>query len=671
MRWKTIVFAGNCQARALGSVYRLYIAPLREERVELVELHPGLAESELGEPLERIHAADIVVEQKFDFPSRIPDDFLRPSTRRVGFPYVGGAFYWPFAMEPHVLNQTHPILGGAVPYPGEISDRVMNRMIRDEVPPDEAVQRYLDMDVAKVSRIDRLMEMHLDKQRQRDEATGIRSADFIAEHFRRERLFLTTGHPNLPLFRIVASQVFAALGVPASLAETALKSLRVPPYPPDEAPIHPALAAHFGLQFADATTRYRFLHEGRFTFAEYAARYMRYAWDSNLEEGISLAHRGDNARAVALLEPNLPRYPNSVTGWRAYALALNGMSRFKQAQDALDRAAAIDPTDPETPQARARVFLRQGLIPEAADSAREAIDLFPLEAASHRVMCQVMIDSGDLEGAASVACLALKLAPGDAANSRLLGDCLARSGNLAGAASVLRDALCLEPERDDLRAALTDVLSRAGRTEEAAQLIEELSAASPMSPKMYCQLGNIMARSGHFVAAEAAFRKAIQLDPRTEAYYAGLTDVLFRTQQFDEALRISSECVATGSRDAHLHHRLGLLLLRANDLASAQVSLANAVELDGLVAGFYLPLTDVLLRRDRVEEAKRMFRAFFEIEARNPELYYQMATLFARKRCDEQAAEAIRVAITLDGSNPAFQQLLSQIKDLSAPVGAL
>jgi Flp pilus assembly protein TadD len=670
VRWKTIVFAGNCQARALGSVYRLYIAPLREERVELLELHPGLAETELGEPLERVHAADIVVEQKFDFPSRIPDDFLRPSTRRVSFPYVGGAFYWPFAMEPHVLNQKHPILGGAVPYPGEISDRVMNRMIRDEVPPDEAVQRYLDMDVAKVSRIDRLMEMHLDKQRQRDEATGIRSADFIAENFRRERLFLTTGHPNLPLFRIVAGQVFAALGVPASLAETALKSLRVPPYPPDEAPIHPALAAHFGLEFADAATRYRFLHEGRFTFAEYAARYMRYAWDSDLEEGISLAHRGDNARAVALLEPRLQRYPHSVTGWRAYALALNGLSRFKQAHDALDRAAEIDPADPETPQTRARVFLRQGLIPEAADSAREAIDLFPLEATSHRVMCQVMIDSGDLEGAASVACLALKLAPGDAASSRLLGDCLARSGDLAGAASVLRDALALQPERDDLQAALTDVLSRSGQT-NAARLIEDLSATSPMSPQLYGQLGHVMARNGNLVAAECAFRKAIQLDPMTETYYGGLTDALFRTRQFDEALRISRERVAAGSRDAHLHHRLGLLQLRANDLAGAQVSLANAVELDGSVAGFYLPLTEALLRTHRVADAERAYQGFAQLEVRNAELYHSMAKLFARNGRTEQAAEAIRAAIALDGSNLEFQDVVAQIKGLGVPVEAL
>jgi Flp pilus assembly protein TadD len=665
------VFAGNCQARALGMVYRQYIAPLREERVELLELHPGLAETQLGEPLEKVYAADVVVEQKFDFPSRIPDDFLRPSTRRVRFPYVGGAFYWPFAMEPHALNQNDPIPGGPTPYPGEITDRILNRMIREEVPPDEAVQRYLDMDVAKTSRIERLMEMHLDNQRQRDEATGIRSADFIADNFRRRRLFLTTGHPDLPLFRLVASQVFAALGVPVSLVETTLKSVRLPPYPRDEAPIHPALAAHFGLEFADATTRYRFRHEGKFTFAEYASRYMRYAWDRELEEGIALTYRGESEKAVALLESTLPRSPNSVTGWRAYALALSGLSRFDQAQDALERAAAIDPTDPETPQARVHVFLRQGLIPEAADSAREAIDLFPLDSASHRLMCQVMVDSGDLEGATSVACMAFKLAPGDSANSRLLADCLARLGDLGGAVALLRDALSLEPERDDLRAALVDFLSRAGRTEEAAQLIEELTAASPMSPRLYGQLGSMLARSGNFVAAESAFRKAIELDPTAEAYYGGLTDALFRAHRFDEALSITRDRVAAGSRDAHLHHRLGLLQLRANDLAGAQISLAAAVDLDGLVAGFYLPLTDVLLRQDRVEEAKKIFHRFFAIETRNAELYYQMAALFARTGCGEQAAEAIRVAIALDGSNPAFQQLLSQIKDLSAPVGAL
>jgi tetratricopeptide (TPR) repeat protein len=655
------VFAGNCQARALGTVYKLHVAPLRGETVRLIELHPGLDEQELAAPLAEVYGADVVVEQRFDFPSRIPPDFLRPAVTQVAFPYVGGAFYWPFAMEPHILNQPEPLLNNGVPYPGEISDRILNRMIREKVPPEEAAQRYLEMDVPRIARIERLMEMHLGKQRQRDAVSGIKTADYIVDNFCREKLFLTTGHPALPLFRVIARQVFGALGVPAAVIETTLQSLRLPPYPLDEAPIHPALAAHLRLDFADATTRYRFRHEGRFTFAEYVRRYLRHAWDSELEEGIALTHRGESARAAALLHAGLQRCPESLTGWQSLAMALAGVGRFDSALEALDRAGVIDPADPETPQIRARVFLRQGLIPQAIDAARKAIDLFPLEAGSQRVFSQVVADSGDLLGSASIACLALKLAPGDPANSWLLSSCLCRLGDLTGAEAILRDALALEPERDDLRAALIDILSRAGRAEEAAQLIEALSATESMSPRLYGQIGTALSRSHQFVEAAAAFRRATELEPSNEGYYGGLADALFRGHRFEAALEVTSARIEAGTRDPHMHHRHGLLLSRASDMAGAEAAWRTAIALDPSIGGFFVPVTEMLIRQGRLREAEQMAETFAATGSRDATTYHRMGLLLAQAGLVDKASAAIRRAIELDNSVPAFHAALSQI----------
>ncbi len=124
MRRKKIVFAGSCQAQSLAAVYGRHIAPLRDEVVSTIRLHPGVAGAELQAQLGILAEADIVVEQRYDFPNPVPDDFCRPGVKRVRYPYASAPFYWPFAVEGHVCAQPQPLLGHLPVYDDEIGDRV-------------------------------------------------------------------------------------------------------------------------------------------------------------------------------------------------------------------------------------------------------------------------------------------------------------------------------------------------------------------------------------------------------------------------------------------------------------------------------------------------------------------------------------------------------------------
>jgi hypothetical protein len=85
-------------------------------------------------------------------------------------------------------------------------------MIKPGVPPDEAVQRDLDID-AMVD-LDRLLEeVNLDQQRARDALTEYRFAELMADRFRDEHLFLTPYHPNHALARLWAMEVFQRIGL--------------------------------------------------------------------------------------------------------------------------------------------------------------------------------------------------------------------------------------------------------------------------------------------------------------------------------------------------------------------------------------------------------------------------------------------------------------------------
>ena len=53
-------------------------------------------------------------------------------------------------------------------------------MIKRGAGPDEAVERYLALDINATVNLDRLYEISVEKQRQRDEVSGFRIADLIA-----------------------------------------------------------------------------------------------------------------------------------------------------------------------------------------------------------------------------------------------------------------------------------------------------------------------------------------------------------------------------------------------------------------------------------------------------------------------------------------------------------
>ena len=54
-------------------------------------------------------------------------------------------------------------------------------------------------------------------------------------------------------------------------------------------PIHPSVARHFGLQWADAETRYRFHDEGYLTFAEFVQRYVQCRASTVVQEALVAA----------------------------------------------------------------------------------------------------------------------------------------------------------------------------------------------------------------------------------------------------------------------------------------------------------------------------------------------------------------------------------------------
>jgi predicted CXXCH cytochrome family protein len=92
-------------------------------------------------------------------------------------------------------------------------------------------------------------------------------------------------------------------------------------------------------------------------------------------------------------------------------------------------------------------------------------------------------------------------------------------------------------------------------------------------------LGEFRFRQGDIASAEAEFGAAIERDPSFVPAYANLADMYRVLGREDDAERTLRRGIEATPQSPHLHHALGLLLVRTQRHADAMASLARAYEL--------------------------------------------------------------------------------------------
>ena len=335
-----IAFVGNCQAHSLWFIYDRYFGSRLGQATVFVD---GWKRDSLAESNRALAEADIVIAQLFTGPMGAELDRPRAGAKVIRFPDVRGSFLWPYGNEPRPDNPVTPFMTSG-PYDPEVGDRFLNRMIRDGVAPEEALDRYLAHDVVRETNLSRLFEIMVDQQRVRDAATGMTTADFILERLQCERLFRTQGHLEKTLFDHLARQVYARMDIALDEIDAALaRELHHPFTPFHDAPIHPAVTAYFRLNYLGSKPRFYHLHEGRFTFEEYVLRYMRNQWCPDLHQACARLDHPDHEQTLALFDRAFQLVTDCGHGYEKKAHLLWTLGRFHEAVEAMEHALAREP----------------------------------------------------------------------------------------------------------------------------------------------------------------------------------------------------------------------------------------------------------------------------------------------------------------------------------------
>ncbi len=337
---KRVVFAGGIQARALAKAYRLDIALDTDEDVYFIG-----AESIGRETAQRVvAAADILVTDLTPEGPTVPESLVNVGTLRIAVPVVTADFLWPYAAKPHPRNMYAAGLPDG-PYPAGFGDGFLDYLAMDGATEDEAIERYLNLDVAEHAGLDRLLYDALQRLRRLDAETGFDLADYVDSNFRSHWLFATRDRMNLGLFKHVAARLFGQMGVPL-LRITQLSDTF---FPVGAMPIHPAIIAHFGITSPGPDYRYPMLDEGYFSFEQFCRRYWRYEFNRLLHAAIAKAD-SNPSEAIPELRLALETSPESRAGLRALRDAERAVSDSSLLPPlSLTQAAPAEAAAPATP----------------------------------------------------------------------------------------------------------------------------------------------------------------------------------------------------------------------------------------------------------------------------------------------------------------------------------
>jgi tetratricopeptide (TPR) repeat protein len=615
---RRVVFIGNCQVYSLSQLYQRFSERTSEEQIVYLPSYEDITDDRAAQVAE----ADVIVEQRMDVAPRADVGGIVTNAERFFVPLLAGGFLWPFAGGAHPRNVVHSFMPTG-PFNGEMGDSYLNRLIDKGTPAVEAVEQYRGLDVNSVRNLDRLYELLIDRQRSRDAACGYRIADLIEERFREEPLFRTPHHPNLPLMLHLAGQFFQHFGV----SETAIKNLhervRVAPMPETELPIHPAVARHFKLTYADAWTLYQIHEDGRFTFTEYALRYMRNEWNTDLAEGIALAGR-DVARALSKLEAGLERNSNSAKGWYTYAEVLRRLGRNEEAEAAIRRAIAINPMDGRPYHGLGYNLAERGMLDEAAQAAERAVAIDPYNQHYNALSASIAVRRGRLTEAEGFVGRAIEVEPTNPYLHRMLGDILQRLDRHGDAAAAFQAAVEIEPDVGSFHLSLSRALAGAGRMSEAIEAARGAIALEPDNAAMQTHLSSLLAQSGDVEDAEAGLRMLIAARPK----------------------------------DAGLYEQYGHLLARLGRTQEAEAAFRRGVELAPKAAGPLVGLSHTLARIGRHHEAIAAIEAAIAFEPHIPAFHVHHGNQLWVVEQHEEAAGAYQAALDIDPANrDAAQQL--------------
>ena len=230
------------------------------------------------------------------------------------------------------------------------------------------------------------------------------------------------------------------------------------------------------------------------------------------------AATGDTQQARALLEKSTTRNPSAAEPQKLLGTVLVRMNDLPAARDHLQKAVALDATDPGAVYDLARVLQRLG----DTAGARRQIQIYQQlksaqagrsQSAGIAVEGDQAMTSGNAELAAKYYREALDENPNEPLLHYKLARALDKTNDIAGEKAALERALQLNPRLAEAQNQMGYLAVRAGDAPQAEAYFRAAVAASPSYIVGWVNLAATLASQARWSQARQAIQQALQIDP--------------------------------------------------------------------------------------------------------------------------------------------------------------
>jgi len=403
-----IVIYGNCQAGFFSDLLRRVSSLAPHYEVAWIRNLPNPENLKLLTP-DLIERTAVFLEQVGNFGN---DGILRAggelsiafpaSCRRIRFPPLFLTTLWPFvALDARNAPTILPAqMEGA--YPNFLANRLVLQLMSEGASPETVLERFLATRITDVVDLDRLHRLTMSKIRKLDQDSDIKVAGLIDAGFTRERLFTMQLHPSGAMCSRVARALLDAIGVATAearverLLDAVARWSGIGNY---DAPIHPQIVEHFGLEWAHGLS-YRYFDEGYFDFETSTRRYIGFDHIPELRFAAELERCGDLVNAEAALRRGIELHSKVPHLHMRLGLLLEKQNRLGEAVHSLTQAVRLRYNGAVFHRHLARVLHRAGMLPMAYASASTAVALDGDRLESVVELAEILEDLGRAEEAA-------------------------------------------------------------------------------------------------------------------------------------------------------------------------------------------------------------------------------------------------------------------------------
>jgi tetratricopeptide (TPR) repeat protein len=300
---------------------------------------------------------------------------------------------------------------------------------------------------------------------------------------------------------------------------------------------------------------------------------------------LSLFNSGRYAELEKLAQTLVGQYPNFGLVWKILGVALK--MQGKAALDAMQKATALLPNDPE----------------------------------AHYNLANAMQELGQLEPAVAGYRRALELKFDDAGTHCNLGNVWQELGQFDEAMACFRTALKFEPGNAELHYNLGNALVKLDQPNDAIASFHQALALKPDYAEAYNNLGNALTETGQLDAAQESLRRALQINPGYVEAHNNLGNVLRELRLLDAATGSYRRALAIKPNFAQAHVNLGLALRALGHHAEAEASCQAALETNPDLASALIFKAELHADQGQFAEAENAYRRAIVAEPESPKAW--------------------------------------------------